>query len=153
MKSKYFTIKINDNQTNFNSELVLLDDKSEFLARDLSGNSIIIKENGIFLFIHDANPSYIKIFNTIEDFYLNTNFYDDAESNKRYDDFINEHKTQTIHDLNEIPEKLLYISTVVKCIGGKRILDKYKNGSHYNITQAYLDGTLTEKEFKQLFSL
>ena len=106
----------------------------------------------MFLFIHDASQSYVKLFDSIEDFYRITYFYDEEESNKRYDDFINEHKKQTINDSKEIPEKELYISTVIKYIGGNRILEKYKNGSHYNITKAYLDGELTE-EFKKLFLL
>ena len=153
MKLKYFTIEINKNNTKFDSELFLLDDKSDVLAQDLSGNSLIIRDNGIFLFIHDANPSYIKMFDTIEDFYLHTIFYDEAESNKRYDDFISEYNKKNVNNEEEKPEKKLYISTVVKYIGGKRILEKYKDGSYYNVTQAYLDGELTEEEFKQLFAL
>lgn len=150
---KYFTIKINHNNINFDSELFLLDNNSEVLARDLSGNSLITRKDGVFLFIHDASQSYVKLFDSIEDFYRITYFYDEEESNKRYDDFINEHKKQTINDSKEIPEKELYISTVIKYIGGNRILEKYKNGSHYNITKAYLDGELTEEEFKKLFLL
>ena len=153
MKLKYFTININHNNIKFDSELFLLDNNSEVLARDLSGNSLITKKDGVFLFIHDANPSYVKLFDSTENFYRSTYFYDEEESNKRYDDFIDEYRKQTINDSQKIPEKFLYISTVIKHIGGKRILEKYKNGSHYNITQAYLDGELTEEEFKKLFAL
>jgi hypothetical protein len=153
LKSKYFTININQDNIKFNSELFLLDGNSEVLARDLSGNSIISKKSGVYLFIHDSNPDSIKLFDNIEEFYLHTHFYDDEESSKRYDYFINEHKKEHIQEPEEIPEKLLYISTVVKYIGGKRILEKYKNGSYYNVTQAYIDGTLTKEEFKQLFVL
>tara|TARA_Y100001973_G_C5000248_1_gene233279 strand:- start:127 stop:414 length:288 start_codon:yes stop_codon:yes gene_type:complete len=95
----------------------------------------------------------VKLFDSTEDFYRSTYFYDEEESNKRYDDFIDEYRKQTINDSQKIPEKFLYISTVIKHIGGKRILEKYKNDSHYNITQAYLDGELTEEEFKKLFAL
>lgn len=156
MLKKFFTINIKNESIDFSSEFCLVDNIGNFLiAEDFSGNKIIFKDSLIFLYIHDKSEEleYTKIFNNIEDFYKITYFYDEEESNKRYDDFINEYRKQTINDSKEIPEKELYISTVIKYIGGKRILEKYKNGSHYNITQAYLDGELTEEEFKKLFLL
>lgn len=149
MKNKYFTILFK----NFDSEFNLLDNISDTLAHDLSGNSIILINKEVFLFIHDSNPSNIKLFDNIDEFYKKTYFYDEDESQIRYDKFINEYREKTAYSTKKIPEKELYISTVIKHIGSKKILNKYKNGSYYNVTQAYLDGNLSEKEFKKLYAL
>lgn len=148
MLKKFFTINIKNESIDFSSEFCLVDNISNFLiAEDLSGNKIIFKNSSIFLYIHDESEEleYTKIFNTLDEFYSNIDFYDEIEQDVR-------HKKLILKDKKEINqpdlEKKVLISTFVKKLGNKRLNPIYKEGSYYNISKSFLDGEITEEEFE-----
>lgn len=148
MLKKTFTINIKNESIDFSSEFCLVDNIGNFLiAEDLSGNKIIFKDSSIFLYIHDESEEleYTKIFNTLDEFYSNIDFYDEIEQDIRYKKLISEdNKEINQPDL----EKKVLISTFVKKLGNKRLNLIYKEGSYYNVSKAFIDGNITKEEFE-----
>ena len=148
MLKKFFTINIKNESIDFSSEFCLVDNIGNFLiAEDLSGNKIIFKISSIFLYIHDESEEleYTKIFNNLDEFYSNIDFYDEIEQDVRYKKLISEdNKEINQPDL----EKKVLISTFVKKLGNKRLNLIYKEGSYYNVSKAFIDGNITKEEFE-----
>ena len=148
MLKKFFTINIKNESIDFSSEFCLVDNIGNFLiAEDLSGNKIIFKDSSIFLYIHDESEEleYTKIFNNLDEFYSNIDFYDEIEQDVRYKKLISEdNKEINQPDL----EKKVLISTFVKKLGNKRLNLIYKEGSYYNVSKAFIDGNITKEEFE-----
>jgi hypothetical protein len=119
------------------------------IGKDDCSNEIIHDNAGVFIYINDADADhdYIKLFDNLDDFYKNTEIYDQTEYDKR--NLEDEYEDED--DL--VPACSMLISKFVKTLGGKRLIDKYKEGSYYNVTQAYIDGTITDDEFKMLSTL
>lgn len=118
------------------------------IAKDDCSNHIFHKRSGVFIYVNDADEEQnsIKLFNNLEEFYKNIEIYDEVEFYKRGDsDFVP-------HEDGYIPKCSMLISQFVKLLGGKRFINKYKEGSSYNVTNAYIDGTITYEEFKMLMS-
>lgn len=118
------------------------------IAEDDCSNSIIETNEGIFLYIHeeDEDNDHVKLSNNLEDFYKNIEIYDQDEFNRRYISNIDESEKNQYNPDDILPCSI-YTNTFVKHLGGKRIIPKYKEGSYYNISQAYIDGTITKEEF------
>lgn len=148
MLKKIFTINIKNESIDFSSEFCLVDNIGNFLiAEDLYGNKIIFKNSSIFLYIHDESEEleYTKIFNNLDEFYSNIDFYDEIEQYVRYKKLISEdNKEINQPDL----EKKVLISTFVKKLGNKRLNLIYKEGSYYNVSKAFIDGNITKEEFE-----
>lgn len=148
MMKKFFEINFKNDSVDFSSEFCLVDNIENFLiAEDLSGNKIISKNSCIFLYIHDAPEKleYIKIFNSLDDFYSNIDFYDEIEQDLRYKKIIKE--TKNVED-NQLPQKMVLVSTFIGKLGSRRLNKIYKEGSYYNVSKAFIDGDITKDEFE-----
>lgn len=148
MLKKYFEININNPTTAFCSEFELLQESNEqLIAQDVFGNKILVINNCIFLYIHDAplDSEYIKLFDNTESFYQNIIFYDEEEKEQKYNNLTNQ---STPDEKDYIPDKKILISTFIKKLSSDRLQTKYKQGSYYDIKNAYLDGNITKDEFE-----
>jgi hypothetical protein len=153
MIEQYFdlTVKTKD-LGNLSFYFYLLDKPyKNVIAEDDFGNKIINDDSGILLYVHDADESidHVKLFDNLELFYKKTNFH---ENDKRFEDddeplIYNEYNPKDIEPCS------IYISEFIKTLGIKRLLPKYKEGSYYNISQAYIDGSITKDEFILLSNL
>jgi hypothetical protein len=155
MSYKYFDITIkNDNLGEIFFTFYLTTIKSNgIIGKDDCSNEIIHDNTGVFIYINDAEADhdYIKLFDNLDDFYKNTEIYDQSEYDKR--NLANEYEDEDEDEDDLVPACSMLISKFVKTLGGKRLIDKYKEGSYYNVTQAYIDGTITDDEFKMLTTL
>ena len=154
---KYFTIVVENELNSFEADFELIHllntDYVVIIAEDSDGNYIILKDNSVYLFIHDSHDQYVKLFDDLNSFYSNTVFYDNVELEKRTNDFNKEYRKEYPYETNKLHDYLILTSKFVERLGGKRIIPKYKEGSYYNISQAYIDGTLTDDEFRILSHL
>lgn len=121
------------------------------IAEDDCGNKIIVEHNGVFLYVHEADDGldHIKLFDNLELFYTTTKFH---ENDKRFEDD-DEPLTYNEYNPEDIEPCSIYISEFIKTLGIKRLVPKYKEGSYYNISQAYIDGSITKDEFRLLSNL
>jgi hypothetical protein len=154
---KYFTIVVENELNSFEADFELIHLLNTayvvIIAEDSDGNYIILKDNSVYLFIHDSHDQYVKLFDDLNSFYSNTVFYDNVELEKRTNDFNKEYRKEYPYEPNKLHDYLILTSKFVEQLGGKRIIPKYKEGSYYNISQAYIDGTLTDDEFRILSHL
>jgi len=154
---KYFTIVVENELNSFEADFELINllntDNAVIIAEDSDGNYIILKDNSVYLFIHDSHDQYVKLFDDLDSFYSNTVFYDNVELEKRTNNFIKDYRKEYPYEPNKLHDYLILTSKFVEQLGGKRIIPKYKEGSYYNIKQAYIDGTLTDDEFRILSHL
>lgn len=154
---KYFTIVVENELNSFEADFELIHllntDYVVIIAEDSDGNYIILKDNSVYLFIHDSHDQYVKLFDDLNSFYSNTVFYDNVELEKRTNDFNKEYRKEYPYEPNKLHDYLILTSKFIEQLGGKRIIPKYKEGSYYNISQAYIDGTLTDDEFRILSHL
>lgn len=131
------------------------------LAEDCCGNKVLI--NGpIYLLIHDEEAKYrsIKLFDSLEDFQANTLFYDqdyldirDAEWEKEWDAerLVYEAKQEKLRqDPKHFPDCSIHITKFIKQLGKPRVDQKYNKSGEYQLTQAYIDGSITKEEFIML---
>lgn len=151
MTDKYFDITIkNDDLGERSYTFYFIENPfNNVIAKDDCSNTIISDSSGVFIYVNDADEdqNYIKLFDNLDEFYSSIVIYDQVEFEKRLDDIDYEP-----YDQNRIPSYSMLISEFVKALGGKRINNKYKEGSYYNVTKAYTDRTLTEHEFKMLIT-
>lgn len=128
------------------------------LAEDCCGNKVLI--NGpIYLLIHDEEAKYrsIKLFDSLEDFQANTLFYDqdyldirDAEWEKEWaaERLVYEAKQEKLRqDPKHFPDCSIHITKFIKQLGKPRVDQKYNKSGEYQLTQAYIDGSITKEEF------
>lgn len=128
------------------------------LSEDCCGNKVLI--NGpIYLLIHDEESKYrsIKLFDSLEDFQANTLFYDQdyldiryAELEKKWaaEELVYEAKQEKLRqDPKHIPECSIHITKFIKQLGKPRVDQKYNKSGVYQLTQAYIDGSITKEEF------
>lgn len=128
------------------------------LAEDCCGNKVLI--NGpIYLLIHDEEAKYrsIKLFDSLEDFQANTLFYDqdyldirDAEWEKEWaaEKLIYEAEQEKLRqDPKHLPDCSIHITQFIKQLGKPRVNQKYNKSGEYQLTQAYIDGSITKEEF------
>lgn len=128
------------------------------LAEDCCGNKVLV--NGpIYLLIHDEEAKYrsIKLFDSLEDFQVNTLFYDqdhldirDAEWEKEWaaEKLIYEAEQEKLRqDPKHLPDCSIHITQFIKQLGKPRVDQKYNKSGEYQLTQAYIDGSITKKEF------
>lgn len=128
------------------------------LAEDCCGNKVLI--NGpIYLLIHDEEAKYrsIKLFDSLEDFQANTLFYDqdyldirDAEWEKEWaaEKLIYEAEQEKLRqDPKHLPDCSIHITQFIKQLGKPRVDQKYNKSGEYQLTQAYIDGSITKEEF------
>lgn len=128
------------------------------LAEDCCGNKVLI--NGpIYLLIHDEEAKYrsIKLFDSLEDFQVNTLFYDqdyldtrDAEWEKEWaaERLVYEAKQEKLRqDPKHLPDCSIHITQFIKQLGKPRVNQKYNKSGEYQLTQAYIDGSITKEEF------
>lgn len=131
------------------------------LAEDCCGNKVLI--NGpIYLLIHDEEAKYrsIKLFDSLEDFQANTLFYDqdyldirDAEWEKEWaaERLVYEAKQEKLRqDPKHFPDCSIHITKFIKQLGKPRVDQKYNKSGEYQLTQAYIDGSITKEEFIML---
>lgn len=131
------------------------------LAEDCCGNKVLI--NGpIYLLIHDEEAKYrsIKLFDSLEDFQANTLFYDqdyldirDAEWEKEWaaERLVYEAKQEKLRqDPKHFPDCSIHITKFIKQLGKPRVNQKYNKSGEYQLTQAYIDGSITKEEFIML---
>ena len=147
MDNKYFEIVFKNDDIDFSSEFSLLNKPFDnVIAEDLSGNKIIIKKELVYLFIHDApiKHEYVKLFDTLVEFYSKTYFYDDIEQEKKYNQIIEGYEPNP----DFIPEKKVLISSFIKQLGIKRMNPEFKEDSYYNVTLAFHAGSITRDEFE-----
>lgn len=106
---------------------------------------------GVLLYVHDADESvdHVKLFDNLENFYKKTKFH---ETDKRFEDD-GEPLKYNEYNPDDIEPCSIYISDFIKTLGFKRLVNKYKEGSYYNISQAYIDDTITKDEFILLSNL
>lgn len=144
--NKYFEINIKNKKLGkLSFYFYLLDEPyKEVIAEDDFGNKIINNKNGVFLYVHDADESCdcLKLFDNIDLFYKNTEFH---ETDKRFND--DEPLEFNQYHKEDIQPRSIYISQFVKYLGGNRLVDKYKDGNQYNISQAYIDDSITKEEY------
>jgi hypothetical protein len=148
MIKKIFEINFKNESIDFSSEFYLSDKIENFvIAEDLSGNKIVSKKSCVYLYIHDAPEQYeyIKIFESLKEFYSNIEFYDEIEQNRRHKKII---ENNNIDENDITQEKMVLISTFISKLGSKRLNKKYKEGSYYNISKAFVDGEITPEEFE-----
>lgn len=128
------------------------------LAEDCCGNKVLV--NGpIYLLIHDEEAKYrsIKLFDSLEDFQVNTLFYDqdyldirDAEWEKEWvaEKLIYEAEQEKLRqDPKHLPDCSIHITQFIKQLGKPRVDQKYNKSGEYQLTQAYIDGSITKEEF------
>lgn len=128
------------------------------LAEDCCGNKVLV--NGpIYLLIHDEEAKYrsIKLFDSLEDFQVNTLFYDqdyldirDAEWEKEWaaERLVYEAKQEKLRqDPKHLPDCSIHITQFIKQLGKPRVDQKYNKSGEYQLTQAYIDGSITKEEF------
>lgn len=153
MTNKYFNIFIKHTHLGELSFYFYLLDKpyNNVIAEDDFGNKIINDDSGILLYVHDADDGidHVNLFDNLEFFYKKTKFH---ENDKRFEDddeplIYNEYNPEDIEPYS------IYISEFIKTLGIKRLVPKYKEGSYYNISQAYIDGSITKDEFILLSNL
>lgn len=121
------------------------------LAEDCCGNKVLI--NGpIYLLIHDEEAKYcsIKLFDSLEDFQANTFFYDQDYLDIRHAEWEKEwdaEQEKLRQDPNHIPHCSIHITEFIKQLGKQRVDQKYNKSGEYQLTQAYIDGSITKEEF------
>lgn len=148
---KYFNLTIQDenlDEQTFCFYFLEKPYKKNVIAQDDSSNYIANNDTGVYIYINDADEeqNYIKLFDNIDEFYKNIDIYDQQEFDRRYSQDINPSEINQ-YKPEDISPCSVYTSTFVKHLGGKRIIPKYKEGAYYNISQAYIDGTITKEEF------
>lgn len=147
MENKYFEVVFKKDDIDFSSEFSLLNKPFDnVIAEDLSGNKIIIKKDLVYLFIHDVSikHEYVQLFDTLDEFYSKTDFYDDIEQEKRYHQIVDSYESNP----DFIPEKKVLISSFIKQLGINRMNPEFKEGSYYNVTMAFHAGSITRVEFE-----
>jgi hypothetical protein len=128
------------------------------LAEDCCGNKVLI--NGpVYLLIHDEEAKYrsIKLFDSLEEFQANTLFYDqdyldirDAEWEKEWaaEQLVYEAEQEKLRqDPKHLPDCSIHITQFIKQLGKPRVVQKYNKSGEYQLTQAYIDGSITKEEF------
>lgn len=157
-ESLYFTIlhTIEDEHFCFHSEFELKSPIVDgLLAEDPYGNIVLVNTH-IYLLIHDEESKYrsIKLSDNLDEFKEKTKFclyeYDEEEDNRRSEELRRLHdleEAQRRADPNFVPECSIHITEFIKQLGKPRADQKYNKSGEYQLTQAYIDGSITKEEF------
>lgn len=127
---KYFTIVVENELNSFEADFELINllntDNAVIIAEDSDGNYIILKDNSVYLFIHDSHDQYVKLFDDLDSFYSNTVFYDNVELEKRTNNFIKDYRKEYPYEPNKLHDYLILTSKFVEQLGGRELFQNIK---------------------------